>query len=89
VVSFSGFKDTDKNFSTAVKNDLVNRVLLLGGEVRYGEVFDIKITHIVSISPSSIGGNIMIVMSASVQNHEDTSSGIDMQMVGIATVGIG
>jgi len=44
VVSFSGFKPDDK----IMKDDIIDRVLLLGGEVRLGEVFDSKITHVVS-----------------------------------------
>src|SRR5690348_5208522 len=42
VASFSGFQDNK------MKEDMVDRVLLLGGEVREGEVFDARITHVVT-----------------------------------------
>jgi hypothetical protein len=47
-VSFSGFKDSDKVYTPKFKEDLTNRAYLLGGEVRSGETFDAKITHIIT-----------------------------------------
>eukprot|EP01114_Cavostelium_apophysatum_P015640 TRINITY_DN4306_c0_g1_i1.p1 TRINITY_DN4306_c0_g1~~TRINITY_DN4306_c0_g1_i1.p1 ORF type:complete len:1452 (-),score=526.24 TRINITY_DN4306_c0_g1_i1:463-4818(-) len=48
LVSFSGFKENDSVFNTKFKDNLIERVILLGGDVRMGELFDAKITHVIA-----------------------------------------
>ena len=49
IVAFSGFKDGgDANYSNAAKEQLVQIVISLGGEIRNEAEFDSKITHIVT-----------------------------------------
>jgi len=49
IVSFSGFRDNEeKQFNEAFQEDLADRVVVLGGELRFGEMPDLKTTHVIA-----------------------------------------
>eukprot|EP01117_Protostelium_nocturnum_P014338 TRINITY_DN5452_c0_g4_i1.p1 TRINITY_DN5452_c0_g4~~TRINITY_DN5452_c0_g4_i1.p1 ORF type:complete len:1330 (-),score=514.18 TRINITY_DN5452_c0_g4_i1:27-4016(-) len=52
VVAFSGFKEGEKIFNLNLRNDLADRILLLGGEAVLDDAFDAKISHIITAGPT-------------------------------------
>lgn len=49
MVCFSGFKEDDTSeYSATLRKDLIEKVVSLGGEVRYDAGFDRAITHVIT-----------------------------------------
>lgn len=47
-VAFSGFKQGDKVYHLKYREDLINRILVLGGQTVEGEQFDASVTHLIT-----------------------------------------
>lgn len=49
MVCFSGFKEDDKSeYSSSLRSELIDKVVKLGGEVKYDAGFDRSITHVIT-----------------------------------------